>query len=262
MRTFILSIAAIAAFLLPIHAADDQLSAGDFGNVQQSPFSGDIYGTTLRLMNTEGSWSGLYHEMIEGNTEQILSETTYDSASKILRFHMTDQDGKDHAGAVKKTRDGILFKLDEKKDEQWIYLRAGNRPTKDYTTAYISAPDVHFKKTASDDISPADILAKIPQRERVILPDFSENTYQNGYVLCEWKGKKGFIDQQFLWPVDNQVITGDKVRFRDKPSTDSKILDSLPAGTQMQIIQPINGEWIEVMCGGKRGFINYKFVSK
>jgi hypothetical protein len=262
MKNIILNAVVIFTLIVSLNAADDQLTAGDFGNVNYSPFSGDIYGTTLKLMNTSGSWSGLYRDAMSGQQEQILNETIYDKTTKILRFYVIDQDGKGHNSAVKKINGGILFKLDEKKDEQWQYLLTGNKSAKDYTIGYTTDSKVALRKFITGDNKPENVIVEIGKKEKLQLPKFTEETYQDGYLQCVWKGKRGFIDQQFIWVPENQMVTGSNVRFRDKPSVNSNVIQVLAEGTPVQIIQPKEGEWIEVLCGGKQGFINYKYVSK
>jgi SH3-like domain-containing protein len=262
MKNLLLYTAIIAAFVFTLNAADDQLIGGDFGNVNHSPFTGDIYGTSLKLINTNGNWSGLYRDAINGQQEQILNESAYDKISKILRFYVIDQDGKGHNCTVKKIRGGILFKLDEKKDEQWQYLLSGNKSPKDYTTGYTTDTKVALRKFITGDNQPENVIVEIGKKEKLLLPVFSDDTYQDGYLLCTWKGKKGFIDQQFIWVVENQVVTGGNVRLRDKPSINSTVILTLAEGTAVQVIQPQSGEWVEVLCSGKQGFINYKYVSR
>ena len=84
MKNVILFAVIIFTFTVNINAVGNQLIGGDYGDVNHYPFTGDIYGTTLNLMNIDGSWSGLYHNVVAGHAKQILNECIYD---KTYFFH-------------------------------------------------------------------------------------------------------------------------------------------------------------------------------
>jgi hypothetical protein len=256
MNTLILSLLVLCA------PAAGAVPAGSYGNVTASPFTGDIWGTSLTLRTDGGVWSGQYRRAESPLPEQAITKIEYDAAAGVLRFHVKDDDKKDCLCAVRAVTGGVLFKLREASDEQWEYLRIGNVSSKDYSAGFITQEGAHLKKGASDDINPADIIAQIPAGEKVTLLVRDEDGLQNGYVRSLWAGKKGFIDQQFLWAAENQIVTGKNVRLRAKPGTDGTILDTLAEGTPVQVIRPIEGEWIGVIAAGKKGFIHYKFISR
>lgn len=251
----------LSLLLLSAPAADPALT-GNFGNVTASPFTGDIWGTNLTLRVTGGAWSGIYRSAESFQPEQAVTKIEFDAAAGILRFQVKDGDKKSRSSAVRAVKGGILFKLNEAADEQWEYLRTGNISAKDYSVGFITQEGAHLKKGASDDINPADVIAQIPAGEMVTLFVRDEDGLQNGYVRSQWAGKKGFIDQQFIWAVENQIVTGKNVRLRAKPGTDGAILDTLADETPVQVIQPVEGEWVRVIAAGKKGYIHYRFISR
>lgn len=256
MHALMLSIMILSA------APSDAGLSGCFGNVTASPFTGDIWGTELTLKFDGKTWSGSWRRAGYSPAEMPIASAAYDEAAKTLRFKLTDEYKKDHRSAVRAVRGGILFKLDEAADERWEFLRTGNVSGRDYAAAYITQDGTHFKKGASDDINPSDIIAPLRTGERVTLLLKEEDAIQNGYVRCEWNGKKGFVDEMYLWPEERQVVTGSNVRLRSKPGTDGAILETLAEGTAVTVILPPEGEWIRVSVGAKKGFISFRYVSK
>ena len=59
----------------------------------------------------------------------------------------------------------------------------------------------------------------------------------------------------------NYVVTANKLNVRSSPATGSKVVGSLSEGDAVQVTG-INGEWATISYGGKKCYVNAKFLKK
>jgi hypothetical protein len=76
-----------------------------------------------------------------------------------------------------------------------------------------------------------------------------------------YNGKKGFVDLNDFGETSPEVIIGDKVRFRDKPSTDGVVIAEFSKWIIVGSLGRENDKWVRITYHGKIGFVAKEFVT-
>ncbi|MDR2571209.1 MAG: SH3 domain-containing protein [Oscillospiraceae bacterium] len=122
-----------------------------------------------------------------------------------------------------------------------------------------TAGAVNFRKEASTDSERIDTLSNGTSVE--VLENLS-----NGWSRVRHNGTTGFIRSDLLTESTSQTVvvlkTTTLVRFRNGPSTDNSIIDTLAPNTSVEVLEQQSNGWSRVRHNGTTGFISSEFLSE
>lgn len=126
------------------------------------------------------------------------------------------------------------------------------------TAAKVTADLLNFRTAPNTD---AGIIGTAPEGETVLV--FAE---ENGWCRVLWNGREGWMSKKYLeyvseamFPVGPGWLTGNYVRLRSGPSTNSEILSYLYIGDRVDVIGAA-GQWYRVAHNGSYGYVYSGYV--
>jgi uncharacterized protein YraI len=106
-----------------------------------------------------------------------------------------------------------------------------------------------------------DVISVVDSGVEVTISDDVEN----GFRYVQYDGSDGWIHDDYLgqggggpsagFPYTETAVTNDSVNFREGPGTNFKVLDVLPAGTEVRISDELSDGFRYVMYGDRDGWI-------
>ena len=83
----------------------------------------------------------------------------------------------------------------------------------------------------------------------------------DGYVLAEYilTGEEALARAEKV-AAEIATVTGDSLRVREEPNTDSAILATMPKGEEVEVVSR-EGDWIQVNVDNETGYISGEFVT-
>ncbi|MFP2927613.1 SH3 domain-containing protein [Pyxidicoccus sp. 3LG] len=79
---------------------------------------------------------------------------------------------------------------------------------------------------------------------------------QTGEATAGQPAGAGVARPEPAGPVQRLYVLGSSLNLRKEPSPQGEVLEKLPIGTECATSAPVQGEWLQVDCGGRPGFVS------
>lgn len=257
------SILSACASLILITASPAELPIGTFSDMCFFPETGDVGGSELTVTK-EGGRTAVYFEEAAGERlgKKLVTDLKPKDSNGTYSFTMKGFDGVIRTFDLFFFPGGAVMSGRTAPDLSSYLLLNTNAPAslglKDSVSfakgALREKADGKSKVIAS---MSSPVIVKLVKK---VTADVDGVESVIGYeIICG--GRQGFVHPEGYLPAHAAAITGDKVRFREKPSTDAKILREFSRGTIVGRVMMYDVKWTLVIYDGAVGYVANDFIT-
>ena len=115
----------------------------------------------------------------------------------------------------------------------------------------------NYNQKKSNDNQELSYSANVTQQTTIPINNINETTVNNNTSVAETNSEENDKKQ---YPNGYVITQKDPLNIRESSNISSKIIGSIPKGTEIKIISE-SGDWYEVDYGGKIGYVSKTYIS-